>query len=301
MAIDISSELYNEVAGLKANVGDWVDGTLDFAITVEHRFDETNKMFYSDTTGNNGGIYELEWSQGDWSAEGFSAGDDIELELILEIRCSGILGPDQITKYVATIDYISIDKKTVILKNALALGPGQSTNFPPIPLGTFISKHSFPGTEGASTAQCAPGVFVVYRYGIGSVRKVNRPEEIHFNFNLTPNNSQAQASVLNGQVNTFVHILPTVANFSAQLMQQRNNPSGGYFKNVTIKQHEIIENDFGASLLVFPNPTSGRLKIDLGDRYQLVSVSIRNVSGQLVRSQQFENVQHFHLEIILLR
>jgi len=237
MAIDISSELYNGNAGLKANVGDWVDGTLDFAVTVEHKFDTTNKMLYSDTTGNNGGIYQLEWTQGDWEAEGFSAGDDIEIELIMRRRCNSVFIPNIIVTYLATISYISSDKKSAILTGVLVAAPGTSLEYAPIVLETFIATHEFPGSiSPPNPAHCPVGEALFIEYGFGSVRKITRPEEIEFLFNLTSNNSTAQASVLNGQVNRFKHVLPTTPNFSAQLMDISVNESGGYFRNVTIKQ-----------------------------------------------------------------
>jgi hypothetical protein len=243
MAINLSSEKYDFSNSLSANVGDWVKGELEFSTTVEHAASENNKMFYRDATGNGAGVYELEWSSGDWEAEGFSQGDEIEIQVVLSRLCGATFVPGVTTKYIATIAYIDSDPKKVILTGPLALAPGASTNYPVIPFANFATIIAFPGSSGISPSNCAGGQPLRYEYQETSIRKLNRPAEIEFFFNLAPNSSTAQASVVNGQVNRFKHILPIVADFSSNSMTQLNNPSGGYFKNVTIQQIE----DLGAT------------------------------------------------------
>jgi hypothetical protein len=42
----------------------------------------------------------------------------------------------------------------------------------------------------------------------------------------------------------------------------------------------IFENDFGNSLLIYPNPTNGVITIDFGSTYNNVVVIVRNELGQ---------------------
>ena len=49
----------------------------------------------------------------------------------------------------------------------------------------------------------------------------------------------------------------------------------------------IGENDFGSGLLVYPNPTDGQLKIDLGCIYSNISVMVYNTLGQNIFGKTF--------------
>ena len=62
-------------------------------------------------------------------------------------------------------------------------------------------------------------------------------------------------------------------------------------KNVVLSG--ILHNDFNSSLTIFPNPVSDYLTIDLGDVYQVVSISVVNITGQLLVSQQFVKDRRF--------
>ncbi|MFC2111321.1 DNRLRE domain-containing protein, partial [Bacteroidota bacterium] len=44
----------------------------------------------------------------------------------------------------------------------------------------------------------------------------------------------------------------------------------------------IIENDFGSSFNFYPNPTSGKITLDLGKTYKGVDIIVRNTLGQVV-------------------
>jgi hypothetical protein len=251
MAINIISEKYNGVAqgGLQNNVGDWIKGSLEFKTTVEHEFNNTSKMLYRDATGNNGGALELEWQQGNWEAEGFSAGDLIEIEVRVVAHRntpstggSIFLGNIQIF-YNSTISYLTPDPKIAGLTGPLTLANPAQAPYYIVPFASPQDTIELPGSSYDVVGYYPNGDTLQYQYEYGSVRKLTRPKEIEFFFNLTPNNSTAQASVINGQVNRFKHTLPISTSFSAQPMSQLNNPSGGYFKSVTIKQTE----DLGAT------------------------------------------------------
>jgi uncharacterized membrane protein YqhA len=49
----------------------------------------------------------------------------------------------------------------------------------------------------------------------------------------------------------------------------------------------ILENSFGNTLMVYPNPTKGVMSIDLGTNYEEVTVIIRNTLGQTVLKKSF--------------
>ncbi len=57
-------------------------------------------------------------------------------------------------------------------------------------------------------------------------------------------------------------------------------------------------NDFGASLRTYPNPTEGNVTINLGKVYRNVTISTRNVLGQLVHSEFYKSIDKttFHIE-----
>lgn len=59
----------------------------------------------------------------------------------------------------------------------------------------------------------------------------------------------------------------------------------------------IVENDFGESFAVYPNPTDGNIKIDLGSAYHSINVKITNSAGQLVHALAFQDSQKLDLEI----
>jgi hypothetical protein len=59
----------------------------------------------------------------------------------------------------------------------------------------------------------------------------------------------------------------------------------------------IIENNFGTSLSVFPNPTSGAFSIDLGASYPSIQTRILNANGQLISTQKFKQSNRVHLEL----
>ncbi|MBK7885771.1 MAG: T9SS type A sorting domain-containing protein [Bacteroidetes bacterium] len=59
----------------------------------------------------------------------------------------------------------------------------------------------------------------------------------------------------------------------------------------------VLENSFGTTLTVYPNPTSGELSIDLGSKYNNVNVIVSNLSGQVVHIQNFNNSSLLRLNI----
>ena len=60
---------------------------------------------------------------------------------------------------------------------------------------------------------------------------------------------------------------------------------------------KVESNDFGSSLVVYPNPTKGNLFVNLGESYQGVIVAIRDLKGQLIETKNYEIIQQINLDI----
>jgi hypothetical protein len=65
----------------------------------------------------------------------------------------------------------------------------------------------------------------------------------------------------------------------------------------TVSGIGIIENDFGTSLVLFPNPTDGNFTVDLGANYQNVNIRLLDLSGKLIESNNHELGQAFDMTI----
>lgn len=57
----------------------------------------------------------------------------------------------------------------------------------------------------------------------------------------------------------------------------------------------IVENAFGNTLAVFPNPTNGNFYIDMGRVYENTSVSITDVFGKVLQETAFNTAQLLNL------
>ncbi|MDX2359474.1 MAG: T9SS type A sorting domain-containing protein [Crocinitomicaceae bacterium] len=66
---------------------------------------------------------------------------------------------------------------------------------------------------------------------------------------------------------------------------------------VSINNVGISENDFGNKLIVYPNPTSGIVYIDLGSNYEAIEVKLINPLGQLLSTSSFVQTDHVEFEI----
>ncbi len=66
---------------------------------------------------------------------------------------------------------------------------------------------------------------------------------------------------------------------------------------INLSNVQILENTFGTSVKLFPNPTNDEVTIDLGKQYNEVSVIIRNALGQEVMKESFNNTNAFKLNI----
>ena len=78
--------------------------------------------------------------------------------------------------------------------------------------------------------------------------------------------------------------------------------TGTYFNsnttvNVTSSTLGLVASDFSNELLIFPNPTSGNLSIDLGDVYPLTTITITNLQGKIIQSGSYKDKQLLPLQL----
>ncbi|MFN0187076.1 MAG: T9SS type A sorting domain-containing protein [Bacteroidia bacterium] len=86
----------------------------------------------------------------------------------------------------------------------------------------------------------------------------------------------------------------TNGNYSVQLTE---NGCVDTSACVAITTVGIIENSFGNSLLVYPNPTSGNFSVDLGATYENSDILIKDISGKLIVSKTISQSQVLILTI----
>src|SRR5690606_37027767 len=63
----------------------------------------------------------------------------------------------------------------------------------------------------------------------------------------------------------------------------------------TVSGVGIIENGFVNVLQLYPNPTSGKFTIYLGDIYPEIKVNIKDLSGKLLLTETHQNMQSLEL------
>lgn len=59
----------------------------------------------------------------------------------------------------------------------------------------------------------------------------------------------------------------------------------------------ILENNFRNNLLLYPNPTDGDFSVDLGEQYQMVTITVNNIEGKIVQSEVYSNSQILGLKL----
>jgi hypothetical protein len=65
----------------------------------------------------------------------------------------------------------------------------------------------------------------------------------------------------------------------------------------TVLMADIVKNDFGDGLLLYPNPTQGNFSIDLGENYNAVLVTIKDYNGKLVHSKTYNHSELLNLKL----
>ena len=66
---------------------------------------------------------------------------------------------------------------------------------------------------------------------------------------------------------------------------------------VNINSVGILENNFGAEVVVYPNPTHGNFSVDLGQKHESLVISITDIQGRLIQSTEYINAQFLNLNI----
>jgi uncharacterized repeat protein (TIGR01451 family) len=66
---------------------------------------------------------------------------------------------------------------------------------------------------------------------------------------------------------------------------------------ITTDIEEIQNNEFAASINIYPNPTSDHVSVDLGKDYQEASFTLRNILGQTVFQKNANTTEIFQFEI----
>ncbi|MCF8297458.1 MAG: T9SS type A sorting domain-containing protein [Saprospiraceae bacterium] len=59
----------------------------------------------------------------------------------------------------------------------------------------------------------------------------------------------------------------------------------------------IIENSFGDEFKFYPNPTEGKVNLELGAKFKNTHLILRNSEGKLIKHEEFKNKQNISLEI----
>lgn len=65
----------------------------------------------------------------------------------------------------------------------------------------------------------------------------------------------------------------------------------------TVSGLGIIENDFGDAFILYPNPTKGEFSVDLGQKYQTITITISDLSGRKVLSKVYNDNQTLILKL----
>ncbi|MCH2226027.1 MAG: T9SS type A sorting domain-containing protein [Crocinitomicaceae bacterium] len=66
--------------------------------------------------------------------------------------------------------------------------------------------------------------------------------------------------------------------------------------NISVKAG-IVKNDFGDGMKAYPNPTDGKFTVDLARTYGLIEITITDLQGRDISTEQFHEKQVFDLEI----
>jgi hypothetical protein len=59
----------------------------------------------------------------------------------------------------------------------------------------------------------------------------------------------------------------------------------------------VIDEDFAASLKVYPNPSTGQVTLDLGEAYPDVRIIVRNSLGQISQTYFSDRASMINLEL----
>ena len=68
-------------------------------------------------------------------------------------------------------------------------------------------------------------------------------------------------------------------------------------KYIVTSSLDIIENNFGNTLLLYPNPTDGNFSVDLGENLNSTIVTITDLSGKIIQLKKYNDTQLLNIKI----
>lgn len=76
-----------------------------------------------------------------------------------------------------------------------------------------------------------------------------------------------------------------------------NNDEAGHVRVYLSGSVGVAENNFGNEINIYPNPTKGKVSIELGEVYSTVSFTVRDMLGRTIQSEAFTNTDKVDLLI----
>jgi len=107
-------------------------------------------------------------------------------------------------------------------------------------------------------------------------------------------NCNSNYSIIPGETNQ--SFIPYESGNYAAIITSNNCIDTSDCITVTVTS-SFIQNDLGNSLKVFPNPTEGKLTIDLGEVYSVIDFELLNICGQKQKSKRFKSTDNITIDI----
>lgn len=110
-------------------------------------------------------------------------------------------------------------------------------------------------------------------------------------------------AILNNTLTEYIFTIPvTGSNLSVRIHMDYDDSAEevafDYLRLIGVETPaSIIDNSFGANFSSYPNPTNGNLTVKLGKTYDNITISVRNVLGQLISNNSYESVNKVNLNI----
>ncbi|MCF8297457.1 MAG: T9SS type A sorting domain-containing protein [Saprospiraceae bacterium] len=80
-----------------------------------------------------------------------------------------------------------------------------------------------------------------------------------------------------------------------------NNLTAIGFRDIYVAKLKVIQTSIteinNSKLTIYPNPTSGKVNLELGSKYKDIQLILRNSEGKLLKQEEFKNKQNISLEI----
>lgn len=106
-------------------------------------------------------------------------------------------------------------------------------------------------------------------------------------------NCDSNHAIINGETNR--SFIPTVnGNYAVEVLE---NNCIDTTSCLSISNVSLSENGFGSGLSIYPNPTSGSIRVRLGSSYYDVVLTIRNALGQVVSENSYPQVESIDTNI----